>query len=81
MDEGFYLFLCLVLRKTDAQRHMDLFTRHRDKNLILELCSDSFRCNSAVRTCRHWQEDREFLATITISEIRLAQASFDYLAK
>ena len=32
-------------------------------------------------TCGHGQEDGEFFAAITIGEIRLAQASFDHLAK
>ena len=81
VNEGLHLFLRFVLRKTDAHRHMDVLTRRRGESLLLELRPDSFRCNGAIRACGHGQEDGEFFAAITISEIRLAQASFDHLAK
>ena len=72
MNEGLHLFLQLVLRNTNAHRHMDLFTGYWDKNFFLEFCPDSFRCNSAIRACCHGQDNGEFLAAITIRGIRQA---------
>ena len=80
-NEDLHVFMWLVLRKTDAHRQMDVLTRRRGESLLFELRPDSFRGNGAVRACCHGQEDGEFLAAVTVGEIRLAQASFDYLAK
>ena len=60
---------------------MNVLTRRRGESLLLEFRPDSFRCNSAVCACCHGQEDGEFFAAVTKSEIRLAQASFDHMAK
>ena len=60
---------------------MDVLPRRRRKILFIEFCSDSFRCNGGILACCHGQEDRKFFAAITIGGIRVAQASFDHLAK
>jgi len=72
VNEGLYLFLWLILCETDAYRHMNVLTRFRGESLLLELRSDSFRCNGAIRTFCHGQEDGEFFTAITIGGISLA---------
>ena len=60
---------------------LTVLTQRRGESLLLELRPDPFRRNGAIRACCHGQEDGEFFAAITISEIRLAQAPFDHLTE
>ena len=67
MNERLHLFLRLVLRKTDAHRHMNVLTRRRGESFFLELHPDSFRCNSAVLVeISEWQAEGETVAIATV---------------
>ena len=60
---------------------MNVLIRCRGEKLLHEFCPDSFRCNDTIQACCHGQDDCEFFAAVTTSEIRLTQASFYDLAE
>ena len=71
-----YLFIRLVLRQTNAYRHINLLTRDQGKIFFPEFLLDSFRRYDSLLADGHWQDDCKFLASVTIGGIGFAQASF-----
>ena len=81
MHECLHIFICPVLRDTDAHRHMDFPVLIRGEYFFFEFRPDSFRCHGTLRDRGHGQEEGELFAAVAIGMVRFAQASFDHLAE